>query len=223
MLSLATHCHAHYHCQPFHFVLFKFTILVARQHPNYIIQCYILYCTVDWEIFVLKIVSHLMVLQCILMLFLYIMQCMVVGQNGPWQSVKGSVTMALRKRLAHAPILLPSTRPGTVVGRPGKWSNVFLLAVKVTSHRWATSKTMIGTIQSSPFLSFPFSLSSHSYSLQLLWLVLLVRLSSDMWDWDSAPDTLSSVSLACWVIVRTGGSEDMYKNRVLLWWAAIVS
>ena len=32
MLPLATHCHTHYHLRPFHFVLFKFKDLVAKQH-----------------------------------------------------------------------------------------------------------------------------------------------------------------------------------------------
>ena len=34
MLPLATHCHTHYHVYPFHFVLFKFKDLVAKQHPT---------------------------------------------------------------------------------------------------------------------------------------------------------------------------------------------
>ena len=32
MLSLATHCHIHYHLHPFHLVSFKFKDLVAKQH-----------------------------------------------------------------------------------------------------------------------------------------------------------------------------------------------
>ena len=31
---LATHCHTHYHLHPFYFVLFKFSISVAKQHPT---------------------------------------------------------------------------------------------------------------------------------------------------------------------------------------------
>ena len=34
MVPLATHCHTHYHLHPFHFVLFKFKDLVAKQHPT---------------------------------------------------------------------------------------------------------------------------------------------------------------------------------------------
>ena len=34
MLPLATHCHTHYLLYPFHFVLFKFEDLVAKQHPT---------------------------------------------------------------------------------------------------------------------------------------------------------------------------------------------
>ena len=59
---------------------------------------------------------------------------MVVGQNGPCRSVRGSVTMVLRIGLAHAPILLPIMTAETVLGLPGKPSVVYLLAVKVSSH-----------------------------------------------------------------------------------------
>ena len=31
---IPTHCHTHYHLHPFHFVLFKFEGLVAKQHPT---------------------------------------------------------------------------------------------------------------------------------------------------------------------------------------------
>ena len=34
MLPLATHCHTHYHLHPFYFVLFKFKVLVSKQHPT---------------------------------------------------------------------------------------------------------------------------------------------------------------------------------------------
>ena len=34
MLPLATHCHMLYHLHPFHFVLFKFKDLGAKQHPT---------------------------------------------------------------------------------------------------------------------------------------------------------------------------------------------
>ena len=32
MLPLATHCHTHNHLHPFYFVLFKYKVLVAKQH-----------------------------------------------------------------------------------------------------------------------------------------------------------------------------------------------
>ena len=39
MLPLATHCHTHYHLYPFHFMLFKFKDLVAKQHSTNTVTC----------------------------------------------------------------------------------------------------------------------------------------------------------------------------------------
>ena len=47
MLPLATHCHTHNHVHPFYFVLFKYKVLVAKQHLTSIDTQYTAGCHIE--------------------------------------------------------------------------------------------------------------------------------------------------------------------------------